>query len=206
MACLLLMRSPWLESLSVHSTSRSWPLVAWIFPWTFILYVLLPSRARPYFIVAYSFSNPFFASFTDLLALLPCHSVIPIVLLFNLRLLGLFWTCCMLNSSGPVLSLGWYSCYFLGFLDPFHCFWAPLAHLILLGILDSFPFLGHPLLWAFAKSFGLLRPKFPYPLLLRFMNFPSTPYSLNLLLRASLAHSCLLSISYNVHGFTTSFL
>ena len=93
---------------------------------------------------------------------------------------------------------------------PISSFWASSAHFLSSGILDPFPFLGHPwpilFPWAFAKSFGLPRSKLPYPLLLGFMGFPSTPYSLNLLLWASLAHSRLLSISYNAHGFITSFL
>ena len=59
---------------------------------------------------------------------------------------------------------------------------------------------------AFLQSFGLSRSKLPYPLLSWFMGFPSTPYSLNSLLHAFLAHSCLLSFSYNAHVFTTSFL
>ena len=59
---------------------------------------------------------------------------------------------------------------------------------------------------AFLQSFGLSRSKLPYPLLSWFMGFPSTLYPLNSLLWAPLAHSCLLSISYNARGFTTSFL
>ena len=116
-------------------------------------------------------------------------------------LLGLLHAFLSLNYSDPVvLSLGSHSCYFglswpisllLGFLGPSHPF-------------------GHPrpilLPWAYAKSFRLPQPKLSYPLLLGFMGFPSTPYSLNLLLRAFLAHSCLLFISYNAHEFTTSFL
>ena len=43
MACLLLMHLSWFEGLSVHSAAHSWPLVAWMFPWAFVLYVLLPS-------------------------------------------------------------------------------------------------------------------------------------------------------------------
>ena len=53
-------------------------------------YVLLPSWTGPCLIVGHYFSNPFFAPFTDLLALLPCYSVIPVVSLFDPCLLGLF--------------------------------------------------------------------------------------------------------------------
>ena len=183
------------------------------FPWAFVLYVLLPSWVGPYLIVAYSFSNPSFAPFVGLLALLPCHFVIPIMLLYDPCLLGSFWACYILSLCliPEAQYYHWASIHIiLDFLDPFHCFWASLAHLILLGILNPFPFLRYPqpilLPWAFAKSFGLSQPKLPYPLLLEFMGFPSTPYLLNSLLRTSLAYSCLLSISYNVLGFTTFFL
>ena len=110
MACLLLMCFPWPEGLSVHFVARSWPLMVWMGLWAFVLYISLPSWAGPCLIVGFSFSNPFFAPFVGLLALLPRHSVIPTVLLFNLCLLGLFWACCKLslyfNSNGLVLSLG----------------------------------------------------------------------------------------------------
>ena len=123
MACLLLMDFPWLEGLSVYSAARSWPFVAWMFPWAFVLYVLLPSWARPCLIVAYSFSNPSFAPFIGLLALLPCHSVIPAVLLYDPCLLGSFWACYILSLCLiPVAQ--YYHCAsihtILGFLDPFH--------------------------------------------------------------------------------------
>ena len=92
-------------------------------------------------------------------------------------------------------------------------FWASLTHSIASGlpwpILSFWASSAHSnslFPWTFVESFGLPRwPKLPYPLLLGFMGFPSTPYSLNSLLRASLAHSHLLSISYDVHGFTSSF-
>ena len=92
-------------------------------------------------------------------------------------------------------------------------FWASLTHSIASGlpwpILSFWASSAHSnslFPWTFAKSFGLPRqPKLPYPLLLGFMGFPSAPYSLNSLLQASLAHSRLLSISYDVHGFTSSF-
>ena len=76
-------------------------------------------------------------------------------------------------------------------LCPILFFWASSAHSNSL------------LLWAFAKSFGLPRPKLPHPLLLGFMGFSSTPYSLNSILQASLAHSCF-STSHIAHGFAIS--
>ena len=151
-----------------------------MFPWAFVLHVLLPSWAGPCLIVAFSFSNPSFAPFIGLLALLPYHFVIPAMLLYDPCLLDSFWACCKLSLCLILVAqyYHWASTHtILGFLDPFHCFWASLAHLILLGIPDPFPFLGHhrPILlpWAFAKSFGIPRPKLPYPLLLGFMGFPS---------------------------------
>ena len=147
MACLLLMRLPWPEGLSVHSAARPWLLVAWMGLWPFIFYVLLPSWAGPYLIVGFSFSNPFFAPFAGLLALLSCYSVIPVVLLFDPCLLNLFWACCMLSLCLiPVAQYyHWASIHaILGFLGPFHCFQASSAHLIFLGILGPFHPFGHP--------------------------------------------------------------
>ena len=80
-----------------------------------------------------------------------------------LMLAGPLWACCaslgllytfrLLNSISPVLSLGLYYA-ISGFFGPFHCFWAPLSHFILLGILGPFHhfqaplshfiFFGHP--------------------------------------------------------------
>ena len=37
MACLLFMHLPWLKGLSACSATRSWPLVAWMSVWAFIL-------------------------------------------------------------------------------------------------------------------------------------------------------------------------
>ena len=117
----------------------------------------------------------------------------------------------LLNSSSPVLSLGLYSCCFglswpisslSGFFDPFYSFrhtqpvsfpWASPTHSN-----PSFP-------WAFAKSFGLPRPKLPYPLLSEFICISTKPYLLNSFLWPPSAHSCLLSIYHNAYGFTTSF-
>ena len=138
-----------------------------------------------------------------------CHVIIWLV--FTGPLLGLLYAFLLLNSSSPILSLGLYSCYFglhysisslSSSLGPFYSFrhpwpvsfpWASLAHFNPL-----FP-------WAFAKSFGLPRPKSPYPLLLGLIGISTNPYLLNSFLWVPSAHSCLLSISHNVHGFTTFF-
>ena len=90
MACLQLIRLQWPEVLSVHSTARSWPFMAWMVLWAFVLYISLTSWARSCLIVSFSFFNPSFALFIGLLALLPCHSVIPVMLLYGPCLLGSF--------------------------------------------------------------------------------------------------------------------
>ena len=215
MACLLFMRLPWPEGSFAHSATRSWPLVAWMSLWAFILYVLLLSWAGPCLIVGFSFSNPVLTLFVSHLILLPCHPVILAMLLFNLCLMSLFWACYMLSfCSIPIAQhYHWTSTHaVLGFLGPFHRFRASLAHFILLGILDPFHFLGHPrpipILHSHGLFLSLLGFSDPNCHILYFWGlwaFPPTPYLLNSLLWASLAHSCLLSISHNAHRFTTSF-
>ena len=76
----------YVQSLSV---AHSWPLMLWTGFWTFILYGLLPSRARRCLIVGFSLFNPLFAPSVDLLAFLPRHSIIPVVISFGLCLLAL---------------------------------------------------------------------------------------------------------------------
>ena len=140
-ACLLLMRLPWLKGLSVHSTACSWPLVAWMGLWPFVLYVSLPSWTRLCLIVGFSFSNPFFAPFVSLLTLLPCHFITLAMLLYDQCLLGLFWTYCMLSLYLIPMAqyYHWASIHaILGFLGLFHRFQASLAHFISLGILGPF--------------------------------------------------------------------
>ena len=115
--------------------------------WAFVLYSLLASWAWPCLIVGFSFSNPFFIPLASLLVLLPHHSVILAVSLFTSCLLGLFLACYMLSLCLIPMAqqYHWASIHAtLGFLGPFHCFWASSAHFILLGILGLFPFLGHP--------------------------------------------------------------
>ena len=95
------------------------------FSWAFVLHVLLHSWAGPCLIVAYSFSNPSFAPFVGLLALLPCQSVIPTMLLYDPCLLGSFWACCILSLCLilVVRYYHWPSIHtILSFIDPFHYF------------------------------------------------------------------------------------
>ena len=163
--------------------------------------------------MGFSFSNPFFAPFAGLLALLSCYSVIPVVLLFDLCLLNLFWACCMLSLCLiPVAQYyHWASIHaILGFLGPFHCFRASLVHFSFLGILGPFHPFGHPrpilIFYSHGPLLSLLSfPSLNYHILYSWSlwAFPSTPYSLNSLFRASLAHPYLLSIS--AHGFTIPF-
>ena len=105
--------------------------------------------------MGFSLSNPFFTPFASRLALLPCHSVTPIMLLFDSCLLGLFWACCMFSLC--LISVAqyyhWASIHaVLGFLGLFHHFRASLAHFISLGILGPFQFF---IPMGFAKSFRL---------------------------------------------------
>ena len=136
---------------------------------------------------------------------LPCHSIIFVMLLFNLYLPGFFWACCMLSFCSILVIQHYHrasSHAVLCIFGPFHSFghsqpvsspWASLTHSN-----SSFS-------WVFAKSFGLPQPILPYPLLSGLVEKPMNPYLLNSLLWASLAHSCILSISHNAHRFTTSF-
>ena len=135
--------------------------------WAFVLYSLLASWAWPCLIVGFSFSNPFFIPLASLLVLLPHHSVIPAVSLFTSCLLGLFLACYMLSLCLIPMAqqYHWASIYAtLGFLGPFHCFWASSAHFILLGILGLFPFLGH------SQSILILYSHRPLLSLLAFLN------------------------------------
>ena len=89
----------------------------------------------------------------------------------------------------------------LGFLNPFYSFghprptsffWASLVHSIL-----KFP-------WAFTKIFGLPRPNYHILYFWGLLAFAPTPFT-NSFLWAPPTYFCLLSISYNSHGLTTSF-
>ena len=80
--------------------------------------------------------SPLFAPSVILLPFLPCHSTISAVMLFDSCLLGLFWAWCMFFFQYVIITQygHWiYTHATLGFLDPLHCLWAPLAHFFLLG-------------------------------------------------------------------------
>ena len=73
---------------------------------------LLLSRAEPYLIVGFSPFSPFFASFVVLLPFLPYYSTIPVVVLFDSCLLGLFGLTAYSSINDSMWSLDLYSCYF----------------------------------------------------------------------------------------------
>ena len=132
-----------------------------------------------------SFFNPTLALFVGRLTPLPCRPIVSAMLSFNLCLLGLFWARRTFSFYSVSVSqyYRWACSHAVsGFLGPFHPFW---------GFLDPFYSFRHPrptsfpqassahsnpsFLWAFAKSFGLPRPKLPYPLLSRFIGFSTNP-------------------------------
>ena len=205
------MRLPWPGGLSACSVAYSLPLMAWTAFWAFILYGLLPSRAKPILIMGFSLLNPLFPPSVDLLAFLPCHSVIPAVVLFDPCLLGLFWTYCMLFFHLIIVTQ---NCHWVhihatsGFLDPFHCLWASLAHFFLLRHPRpiSFPWASSAhsnfaFPWAFANSFGL--PRLNYHILCFWGSWALHQPLTHLLhyFGHSLAHSAF----HTAHGFTTFF-
>ena len=157
--CGLSMRLSWPKGSSAHSATYSWPLMAWMSLWVFIPYVLLLSWAGPYLIVGFFFSNPSITLFTMELTLLPRHSIIFVMLLFNLYLPGFFWACCMLSFCS-ILVVQHYrrasSHAVLCFFGPFHCLRASLVHFILLGILNPFHLLGHHWAIPILHSHGFL--------------------------------------------------
>ena len=165
--------------------------------------------------MGFSFFNPSLTLFTTKLTLLPFHSVIPVMLLFDSCLLGLFWACYMFSLHLILVAqyYHWASIHaVLGFLGPFHHFWASLAHFIILGILDPFHFLRHPRpipilhsQWLLLSILGFPGPNYHILYFWGLWDFQPTPYLLNSLLWISLAHSYLLSISHNAYGFTISF-
>ena len=97
---------------------------------------LLFSRVGPCLIVGFPLFSTFFAPSVILLPFLPYHSTIPIVVLFDPCLLGLFWACCMFFSQLVTMTQYGHLVYThatLGFLDLLHCLWALLAHFFILG-------------------------------------------------------------------------
>ena len=135
-----------------------------------------------------------------MLALLPCHSVTPAMLLFDLCLMGLFWACYMFSLC--LIPVAWYYHWasihaILGFLGPFHRFRVSLAHFISLGIFSPFHFLGYPWPIQILHSHGLLLNLLDFPgpnyHILYFWGLwalPPTPYSPNLILWLHYFHTC----------------
>ena len=114
-------------------------------------------------VVGLSFFNSFLTLFAGRLTLLSCHLVVLAMLLFDLRFLGLFWTCYMIFfCSIPVAQYYHWACTYavLSFLGPFHSFrfpwpisffWASSTCFISLGI----PAHSNPSFsWIFANFFG----------------------------------------------------
>ena len=133
--------------------------MVWTGFWAFILWGLLHSRVGPCLIVGFSLFSPPFAPSVNLLAFLPCHSVIPAMVLFDPCLLGLFWAYCMLFFHLITVTQHCHWVYL-------HATWTSLTHSIAyglpqpisssLGILDPFSFLGHPQSIPILHSHGLL--------------------------------------------------
>ena len=73
---------------------------------------LLLSKARSYLIMGFSPFSLFFTSSVVLLPFLPYHSAIPVVVLFNPCLLGLFGPAAYSSPNDSMRSLDLYSCYF----------------------------------------------------------------------------------------------
>ena len=87
-------------------------------------------------IVGFPFLSPFFTPFVILSPFLPYHSAIPTMVLLDPCSQGLLWASCMFFSQ--LVSMTQYDHWIythttLGFLDPLHCLWAPLAYFFLLG-------------------------------------------------------------------------
>ena len=111
--------------------------------WAFVLYILLPPRARSCLGMGLSFFNPTLTLFMVRLTLLLCHLVVFVMLLFDLCLLGLIWACCTLSFCSVIVAQYYrWACTHavLGFLGPFYSFGHPrpilfprtsLAHFIL---------------------------------------------------------------------------
>jgi len=98
-------------------------------------------KGGPCLIMGFSSSSLLFCSFRSLVtipAMLSCYSL-------------LWWACWASLGLLPILlsMIPYGHCIYthatLGFLNPLHCLWAPLSHLLSLDILGPFAFLGH--LW-----------------------------------------------------------
>ena len=75
---------------AAHSTTHSWPLVAWMSHWVFILCILLPPWVGFCLGMGLSFFNPTLAVFVGRLTPQPFRLIASAMLSFYLCLLGLF--------------------------------------------------------------------------------------------------------------------
>ena len=105
--------------------------------------------------------------------LLPCHYIVPTMILFNFRLMAFLWACHVLFLPSVyvtqyfywlILTSSWAP---LAYSIPFghsrliSFFWASSARFIPWGILGpTYSFLLLTFLWAFAKTFGLPWPNY----------------------------------------------
>ena len=102
-------------------------------------------------------------------------------------LLGLLHAFLSLDYNDPTLSLGLHSCY-LGFLDPFHCLRASLAHFFLIG--HPRPILILHFHGYFANSFGFPQPNYHIFYFWGLWAFHQPLTHLLHYFKLSLAHSC----------------
>ena len=106
---------------------------------------------------------------------LPCHPIVPAMLLFGLCLLGLFWACYILSFCsipivsiiiGLVLMLFWaFLAHFIAFELPWPIlfFWASSVRFISLGIIRPFHFIGYPWPILVLHSHGFLLNLLSFP-------------------------------------------
>ena len=147
------MHLSWSEGLSAHPAAHPWLLMAWAIFWFLILYGPLPLGAGLCLIVGFSSFILFFCSFLQsCYHLLPYHSAILVVMLFDPNLLGLFRPAAYPSLNDSIWSFGFCITLLVGSFVPFISFWASLAHFLSLGFLD--PFSNSMFSWAFINSFG----------------------------------------------------
>ena len=128
-----------------------------------------------------SLFSPLFAPFVNLLPFLPCYSVIPTVVLFDLCLLGLFWAC--------------YILFFHLIIVTQHCHWVCI-HATWVFLTYS---IAYKLPWPISSSLGILGPLFflghPWPI--------PTLHSHGLLLTfLGFLVPIIISFTFGVHGLS----
>ena len=133
-----------------------WLLMAWVIFWFSVLYGLLLRAGFCWIVGSSSFILLFYSFLQSCYHVLPYHSIIPAVMLFDQSLLALFWVCCLFFSQWLNMIIGLFITLLVGSCVPFISSWASLAHLLSLGIL--YPFSAFP--WAFTNSFGLPWPNY----------------------------------------------